>query len=96
MRSVELERLIAEGQSLIERREAFEHIRDLAAERYEAETGSAWRPRAGSLVNHRHLTAAMIDSRDFLAARRRTDTELLLPKAQRSPFQAAPTTPMPS
>ena len=76
VRSVELERLIAGGQALIERREAFEHIRDLAAERYEAETGSAWRPRAGSLVNHRHLTAAMIDSRDFLAARRKADTEV--------------------
>ena len=73
MRSVELERLIADGQALIERREAFERIRDLAAERYEAETGSAWRPRAGSLVNHKHLTAAMIDSRDFIAARPKAD-----------------------
>jgi len=80
VRSVELDSLISQGQSLIERRETFEHIRDLAAERYEVETGSAWRPRAGSLVNHRHLTAAMIDSRDFLAARRKADTELLLPK----------------
>jgi hypothetical protein len=79
VRSVELERLTDQGQSLIERREAFEQIRDLAAERYEAETGSAWRPRAGSLVNHKHLTAAMIDSRDFIAARRKADTELLLP-----------------
>ena len=86
VRSVELESLIAQGQSLIERREAFEHIRDLAAERYEAETGSAWRPRAGSLVNHRHMTAAMIDSRDFIAARRRADTELLLPKGPKIAF----------
>ena len=86
VRSVELERLIAEGQALIDRRQAFEHIRDLAAERYEAETGSAWRPRAGSLVNHRHLTAAMIDSRDFLAARRRADAELLLPKGPKIAF----------
>ena len=86
VRSVELERLIADGQALIERREAFEHTRDLAAERYEAETGSAWRPRAGSLVNHRHLTAAMIDSRDFLAARRKADTELLLPKGPKIAF----------
>jgi hypothetical protein len=86
VRSVELERLIADGQALIERREAFEQIRDLAAERYEAETGSAWRPRAGSLVNHRHMTAAMIDSRDFLAARRRADAELLLPKGPKIAF----------
>jgi hypothetical protein len=50
VRSVELERLIADGQTLIERRAAFEQIRDRATERYEAETGSAWRPQAGSLV----------------------------------------------
>ncbi len=86
IRSVELERLIADGQGLIERREAFEQIRDLAAERYETQTGSAWRPRAGSLVNHRHLTAAMIDSRDFIAARRTADTELLLPKGPKIAF----------
>ena len=86
VRSVELERLIAEGLDLIERREAFEQIRDLAAERYEAGTGSAWRPRAGSLVNHRHLTAAMIDSREFIAARRRADAEVLLPKGAKIAF----------
>jgi len=86
IRSVELETLIAQGQSLIERREAFEQIRDLAAARYETETGSAWRPRAGSLVNHKHLTAAMIDSRDFIAARRKADTELLLPKGPKIAF----------
>ncbi len=80
VRSVELERLIAQDEALVERREAFEQLRELAAERYEAETGSAWRPRAGSLVNHRHMTAAVIDSRDFIAARRRADAELLLPK----------------
>ena len=86
MRSVELERLIAEGQDLIERREAFEQMRDLAADRYEADTGSAWRPRAGSLVNHKHLTAAMIDSRDFIAARRKADAEVLLPKGPKIAF----------
>ena len=31
------------------------------------------------MVNHRHLTAAMIDSRDFLAAKRRAETEVMLP-----------------
>ena len=86
VRSVELESLIAKGEALLDRRAAFEHMRDLAAERYEAETGSAWRPRAGSLVNHRHMTAAMIDSRDFIAARRRADTELLLPKGPKIAF----------
>ncbi len=79
MRSVELERLTAEGVTLIERRNCMELFRDQAAERFELQTGSPWRPRAGSLVNHRTLTAAMIDSRDFLAARRRADTEVMLP-----------------
>jgi hypothetical protein len=86
VRSVELERLIAQGTGLIERRETFEQMRDFAAEAYETATGSAWRPRAGSLVNHKRLTAAMIDSRDFIAARRTADTELLLPKGTKIAF----------
>ncbi len=43
-------------------------------------------PRSGSKVNHRHLTAAMIDSRDFLAARRRAETELLVPAGPKIAF----------
>jgi len=38
------------------------------------------------MVNHRALTAAMIDSRDFLAARRRADTELLVPAGPKIAF----------
>ena len=53
VKSVELERLIDQGLSLIERRNAFEFFRDHAAELFEVATGSAWRPRAGSMVNHR-------------------------------------------
>ena len=79
VKSVELERLTAEGQTLVERRASMELFRDLAAEAFEHHTGSAWRPRTGSMVNHRHLTAAMIDSRDFLAAKRRAETEVMLP-----------------
>ena len=79
VKSVELERLTAEGQTLIERRAGMELFRDLATEAFEHHTGSAWRPRTGSMVSHRHLTAAMIDSRDFLAAKRRAETEVMLP-----------------
>ena len=79
VKSVELERLTAEGQTLIERRASMELFRDLAAEGFEHHTGSAWRPRSGSMVNHRNLTAAMIDSRDFLAAKKRAETEVMLP-----------------
>jgi hypothetical protein len=86
VRSVELEALIAQGQGLIERRNAFEVFRDHAAELFEVATGSAWRPRSGSLLNHRTLTAAMIDSRDFIAARRRANSELLIPTGTRIAF----------
>jgi hypothetical protein len=79
VRSVELERLTAEGITLTERRNSMELFRDQAAERFEVHTGSPWRPRSGSLVNHRALTAAMIDSRDFLAAKRRAETKVMLP-----------------
>ena len=74
IRSVELERLTAEGMTLIERRNSMEFFRDQAAEQFERHTGSTWRPRSGSMVNHRALTSAMIDSRDFLAAKRRAET----------------------
>lgn len=83
VKSVELERLTAEGQTLIERRSSLELFRDLSAEAFEHHTGGSWRPRSGSRVSHRHLTAAMIDSRDFLAAKRRAEAELLLPAGPR-------------
>ena len=86
IRSVELERLTAEGQTLIERRNSMEFFRDQAADQFERHTGSAWRPRIGSMVNHRTLTSAMIDSRDFLAAKRRAETEVLLPAGPKIAF----------
>jgi hypothetical protein len=86
VRSVELERLIAEGRTLIERRDSMELFRDQAGEAFERHTGSSWRPRAGSMVNHRALTSAMIDSRDFLAAKRRAETEVLLPAGPKIAF----------
>jgi hypothetical protein len=86
VKSVELERLTAQGLSLIERRNAFEFARDYAAELFEIETGSAWRPRAGSMVNHRALTSSVIDSREFIAARKRADAEVLAPTGKRIAF----------
>ena len=86
IRSVELERLIAEGMTLIERRNSMEFFRDQAADQFERHTGSAWRPRSGSMVNHRTLTSAMIDSRDFLAAKRRADNDVLLPAGPKVAF----------
>ena len=54
-------------------------MRDQAADQFEHHTHSTWRPRNGSKVNHRNLTSAMIDSRDFLAAKKRADNQVLLP-----------------
>lgn len=89
VKSVQLERLIDLGQSLIERRDSMEVFRDSAADRYLRATGSP--QRNGSRVNHRHLTAAMIDSRDFIAAKRRADTEVLVPAGPKIPFSGGDT-----
>jgi hypothetical protein len=86
VRSVELERLTAEGISMIERRDTMEFFRDEAADLFGAHTGSVWHPRTGSRVNHRTLTAGMIDSRDFIAAKRRSEIEPLMPKGARVAF----------
>ena len=86
IRSTELERLLAEGQTLLERRDAFELMRDQAADQYERQTGSCWRPHKGSLINHRNMTSAVIDSRDFLAARQRAKTHILLPEGPKIAF----------
>ncbi|WP_157043173.1 hypothetical protein [Rhodopseudomonas palustris] len=50
--------------TLIERRNAMELFRDQAADQFLRHSGSHWLPRAGALVNHRVLTAAVIDSHD--------------------------------
>lgn len=86
IRSVELERLTVEGITLLERRNSMEYFRDQAAEHFVSHTGSHWHPRSGSMVNHRALTSAVIDSRDFLAAKRRAETEVLLPAGPKIAF----------
>lgn len=84
--SVELEDLIRQGKTLLERRDAFELMRDTAGDLYRQHTGLVWQPRHGSLVSRRTMTAAMIDSRDFIAARRRSETELHLPAGPKVAF----------
>lgn len=86
IRSVELERLTAEGLTMIERRNAHEHMRDLAVDLFEAHLGQTWRPHSGSLASRRTLTSALIDSRDFIAARRRAETEAFLPAGTKIAF----------
>ena len=80
VKSVELETLLREGTSLIERRDAMEYFRDCSADQYRVHIGKPWTPRSGSLVNRKALTASMIDSRDYIAARKRAERQLLVPE----------------
>ena len=86
IRSVELEALTAQGTTLTERRNAYELMRDIAADHFETHIGQTWRPHSGSRISHRTLTAAMIDSRDYLSAKRRAEIEPLLPSGPRVAF----------
>ncbi len=86
IRSVELERLLSEGLSLVERRNAHELMRDAAVTLFERHLGECWRPRNGSRVSHQALTATVIDSRDFIAAKRRAEIEPLTPAGTKIAF----------
>lgn len=86
VRSVELERAISEGISMIERRDTMEFFREAAADQYRLHLRKAWTPRAGSRTSHRTMTSAMIDSRDFLDARLRDKAALLIPSGTRIAF----------
>ena len=92
VKSGQLETLIGAGQSLIERRDSMETFRDAAADIYLRTTGTPWSQRSGSRVNHRQMTSAMIDSRDFIAAKRRADNEVLLPAGPKIAFSGGDTT----
>ena len=71
IKSRELELLTGRVQNLGDRRDAFETMRDLAAEGYRTETGDTWRPRNGSHSSQTgKLTSAAIDARDYLRARK--------------------------
>ena len=79
VKSVELEQLLREGGTMIERRDAMEFFRDCAIEQFRVHARKAWTPRSGSMVNRKALTASMIDSRDFISARRLADRQVLIP-----------------
>ena len=84
--SVELERLQMIGLKLWDHRDAFEQMRDLACDHFSAATGSPWMPRTGSRVSHKGLTSAVVDSRAFLSAKRRKETEVHCPEGTRIAF----------
>ena len=88
VKSVELEQLLREGATMIERRDAMEFFRDAAAEQFRLHSRKPWTPRSGSLANRKALTASMIDSRDFINARRRAERDVLLPSGPKIAFTA--------
>ena len=76
----ELETLTDRVRNLGDRRDAFEKMRDLAADAYRVETGDVWRPRHGSHASQTgQLTSAAIDARDFRRARKDRETQAHLP-----------------
>ena len=76
----ELQTLTDRAQNFGDRRDAFEKMRDLAADAYRVETGDTWRPRHGSHTSQTgRLTSAAIDARDFRRARKDRETQAHLP-----------------
>ena len=76
----EIELVTERARNLGDRRDAFEQMRDTAADAYRAETGETWRPRHGSHTSQTgKLTSAAIDARDFIRARRDRETRAHLP-----------------
>ena len=77
----ELQTMTDRAQNLGDRRDAFEKMRDLAADAYRVETGDTWRPRHGSHTSQTGtLTSAAIDARDFRRARKDRETRAHLPE----------------
>ncbi len=81
IKSLELELVTDRAQCLTARRDAFETLRNEAAEAYRIETGDMWRPRRGSHTSQTgNLTSAAIDARDFVRARKDRKTQAHLPQ----------------
>ncbi|EFL89433.1 DUF2493 domain-containing protein [Ahrensia sp. R2A130] len=86
IRSVELEGKLIEGELLLEKRAAFELLRDAAANHFSTQTGSTWLPRSGSRTSHAALTSAVIDSRNYQSAKRSKKNEIHCPDGTRIGF----------
>ena len=81
IKSLELELVTDRARNLTARRDAFETMRDEAADAYRVETGSVWRPRRGSHVSQTgKLTSAAIDARDYQRARKDRKAQAHMPQ----------------
>jgi hypothetical protein len=74
VKSVELEKLEIRAKATSLARDYFETMRDHAAEIFSVQTGQPWMPSRGSRTSTSNITAAVLDSRDFLAATERKKT----------------------
>ena len=79
VKSVELEKLLREGATMIERRDAMEFFRDACADQFRIHIRKGWTPSSGTKVNRKALTSAMVSSRDFINARQRAEKQVLIP-----------------
>jgi len=86
VKSVELERLQTRAAKLWDHTNIYETMRDEAARQFAAHTGSSWLPRSGSRISNRATTASVIDSKSYLMAKRRKETETLCPEGTRIAF----------
>jgi len=86
VKSVELERKIAEGITMIERRDTMEFFRDVAADQFRVHIRKPWLPRSGAMVNHKTLTSAVLDSRRHIDKRAYQKQRLLDPEGVRIAF----------
>ena len=79
--ALKLQTVTDRGQNLTARAEAFQHLRDIAADAYLTVTGNVWHPRRGGSRAAREgaVNAAVIDARDFRRARNARQQEDYLP-----------------
>ena len=80
-----LELMTDRARNLGDCRDAFEKMRDVAADAYRVETGNVWRPRHGSHTSRTGtLTSAAIGARNFRRARRGRESCTTCPRAPAS------------
>ncbi len=83
IQSVALEEALAEGHRINARLHTVITLREAAAERFTADTGSVWLPQSGSRARQGVMTGSLVDSRDFINAQKLEKTANLIPTGTR-------------
>ncbi len=79
VRSVELERATARARAIADHLAVFEEMQAAMAQEFGNVTGSAWRPKSGTR-KATALTSAILDAREFIAARRQREQDAKAPQ----------------